>query len=286
MAAPRQSLGRGLGALLAPPRYANVSDEYFFCPITDLAADPLQPRQSFDPTSLDELVQSVREKGILQPLIVRKVEAGYVVIAGERRLRAATLAGLSEVPVLVKDVASQEALELALIENIQREDLNPIEEAQAYRRLLDRPGMTQETLAHRVGKSRSAIANSMRLLGLDSELQAQVLDGRLSAGHARALLAIEDTERRTALAERAVREGLTVRDLEQEGKKARPQRDRKPTAEPGGPLKPYCDSIAREISEALGVPASVSTRGRKGKLVISFQGVDELRRLRDLIAAE
>ncbi|MEZ4266373.1 MAG: ParB/RepB/Spo0J family partition protein [Myxococcota bacterium] len=286
MAAPRQSLGRGLGALLAPPRYANVSDEYFFCPIADIAADPLQPRQTFDAAALEDLVQSVREKGVLQPLIVRKVGAGYVVIAGERRLRAATAAGLEEVPVLVKDVASQEALELALIENIQREDLNPIEEALAYRRLLERPGMTQETLSHRVGKSRSAIANALRLLGLETELQAQVLDGRLSAGHARALLAIEDTEHRAELAARVSRDGLSVRDLEREAKQTRKPKAKRAVAAADGPLKPYCDAIAREITELLGAPASVRIRGRKGKLVIAFQGVDELRRLRDLIAAE
>lgn len=286
MASPRQSLGRGLGALLAPPRYANVSDEYFFCPIADIAADPLQPRQRFDPAALDELAQSVREKGILQPLIVRKVGAGYIVVAGERRLRAATAAGLDEVPVLVKDVASQEALELALIENIQREDLNPIEEALAYRRLLERPGMTQETVSHRVGKSRSAIANALRLLGLDAELQSQVLDGRLTAGHARALLALDDTEHRNELAERVAREGLSVRELEREAKQARAPKTRHTAASDDGPLKPYCDGIAREISEILGSPVSVRTRGRKGKLVIAFQGVDELRRLRDRIAAD
>ncbi len=283
MAAPRQSLGRGLGALLPPPHYANVSDEYFFCPISEIAADPLQPRQTFDPTALDELVQSVREKGVLQPLIVRKVGAGYVVVAGERRLRAATAAGLAEVPVLVKDVASQEALELALIENIQREDLNAIEEAQAYRRLLDRPGMTQETLAHRVGKSRSAIANSLRLLGLEADLQAHVLDGRLSAGHARALLAVDDEEHRGELAQRAVRDGLSVRDLEREAKQARAPRAKRAAASEGGPLKPYCDALADEISEALGANVKVQLRGRKGKLVISFQGIDDLRRLRDQI---
>ena len=285
MPAPRKTLGRGLGALLPAPRFTNLHDDYLMCPVDEVDADPDQPRQYFDEAALGELVQSIKEKGILQPLVVRRHGDGYRLIAGERRLRAARLAGLTDVPVLVKDVASDEALELALIENIQREDLNPIEEARAYRRLLERPRMTQDVVARRVGKQRSTVANALRLLRLEAPLQQHVVDGTLSAGHARSLLAVEDSEARARLAERIVEESLSVRDTEAAAKALRTKTPGKPRGKaPAHPLQPYCDAVAEELAGVLGANVRVKVRGRKGRIEIAFDGVEQLRRLRDTLA--
>ncbi|MGM0577261.1 MAG: ParB/RepB/Spo0J family partition protein [Myxococcota bacterium] len=282
----RNSLGKGLGALIAPPKYSNLSDEYFLCPIAQVRPDPEQPRQRFDDDALAELIGSIKEKGILQPLVVRKDDQGYVVVAGERRLRAAAQAGLEEVPVLVKDVATEEAFELALIENIQREDLNPVEEAQAYQRLLDRPGMTQDGLARRIGKNRSTVANALRLLRLEAPVQELVVDGKLSAGHARAVLSVDQPDERTDLARTIVDRGLTVREAESAARKLKepdttPKRSKRSTH----PLQPYCDGVAEELAEALGTRVTVKSRGRKGRVILEFKGVDDLRRLRDRLVA-
>ncbi len=283
MSTGRQTLGKGLGALLPAPQYAAQRDDYFLCPVAEVHPDPSQPRRYFDDTALEELVTSVREKGILQPLVVRSNPdgPGYVLIAGERRLRAATRLHLRDVPVLVKEVASEEAFELALIENIQREDLNPIEEALAYERLLAPEGMTQETLALRIGKSRSTIANALRLLKLGSELRDLVERGSLSAGHARALLSLHEEDRRKELAERVLEEQLSVRETERLARQwsrgePRHRGPRKP-----GPLEPYLEGLADEIGQALDVQASVKLRGRQGKLTLQFHGVEQLRTLRD-----
>ncbi len=286
MALPRTALGKGLGALLPVPQYRNHGDDYFLCPLARIEVDPDQPRERFDEDALAELVGSIREKGILQPIVVRRgpTPDSYIVIAGERRLRAATRVGLADVPVLVKDVASEEAFELALIENIQRQDLNAIEEAKAYDRLLLRPGMTQDALAHRIGKNRSTIANSLRLLKLDRGLQQRVIEGQLTAGHARSLLSVEDEVLRDELAQRIVDQGLSVRSAEQAARDLRTAAPRPTTHRAASPLEPYCEGIAKELSAALGCPVQVKLKGRKGKLIVQFQGVDELRRLRDRLA--
>lgn len=283
MSTGRQTLGKGLGALLPPPEYAAHRDDYFLCPVVEIHPDPDQPRQHFDDQALEELVQSVREKGILQPLVVRANPdgPGHLLIAGERRLRAARRLHLRDVPVLVKDVASDEAYEMALIENIQREDLNPIEEAVAFQRLLVAKGMTQETLAHRIGKSRSAIANGLRLLKLTPDLQAMVVAGDLSAGHGRTLLTLKDVDLRADLAEKIAEEGLSVRETERLARKLgkgepTPRGRRRP-----GPLAPYLEALAEEIGAALDLTATASLRGRNGKLTLHFHGVEELRILRD-----
>ena len=285
MSTQRQTLGKGLGALLPAPQYSTARADYFLCPVGEVHPDPEQPRRFFDDDALEELVTSVREKGILQPLVVRTNPEGpgYLLIAGERRLRAAQRLVLRDVPVLVKEVASDEAFELALIENIQREDLNPIEEALAYARLLEPEGMTQDTLSHRIGKSRSAIANALRLLKLGDALRAHVERGRLSAGHARALLSIPIPDKRADLAAKVLEEGLSVRETEHLAKEwmrgePTPRAPRKP-----GPLAPYLESLAEEIGRALDVHAAVKLRGRQGKLTLEFHGVEQLRTLRDLV---
>ena len=283
MSQGRQTLGKGLGALLPAPEYAGHRDDYFLCPTHEIHADPLQPRRHFDDQALAELVVSVREKGILQPLVVRSRSEGpgYLLIAGERRLRAAQKLQLKDVPVLVKEVASDEAFELALIENIQREDLNPIEEALAYERLLERDGMTQETLAHRIGKSRSSIANTRRLLKLSSSIQALIERSTLSPGHARALLSLERQERREELAQKVVEEALSVRETERLAKAWNRGDQSKRAPRKPGPLEPYLEGLASEIAEALSLGAEVKLRGRQGKLTLHFHGVEELRQLRD-----
>jgi len=285
----RSALGKGLSALIPAPRFANTRDDYFLCSIDDIVADAHQPRQRFDDERLDELVASIKEKGILQPLVVRKNPDGkpaYIVIAGERRFRAARKAGLNEVPVLVKDVATSEALELALIENLQREDLNPIEEAQAYQRLLESEDYTQDVLARRLGKNRSTIANALRLLRLDDSHQSLVVEGRLSAGHARCLLAIEDDSQRKNLADKIIAEDLSVREAEDWVRKER-ETQQKPPAEPPTPrqtpLQPYYDAVATELSRALEAEVSIQSRGRKGRITISFENLEELRRLKSLL---
>lgn len=283
MALPRQALGKGLGALLPVPQYRNHGDDYFLCPVTKVDVDPDQPRERFEEGALEELVRSVREKGILQPIVVRRTAQPdhYMVIAGERRLRAARRVGLTDIPVLVKDVASDEAFELALIENIQRQDLNAIEEAKAYDRLLERPGMTQDALANRLGKSRSTIANSLRLLNLDGGLQQRVIEGHISAGHARSLLSVEDADARRLLAQRITDEGLSVRAAESAARELKGATPRTRTAASPSPLEPYYATLAEELSTALGTTVQIKQRGRKGQLTVQFQGVDELRRLRD-----
>jgi ParB family chromosome partitioning protein len=286
----RQALGKGLGALIPAPRYSSHGDDFFLCPLEAIRPDPGQPRQRFDDDALAELVASVKEKGVLQPLIVRRDGDGetYLLVAGERRLRAAQAAGLAEVPVLVKDVASAEAFELALIENIQRQDLNAIEEACAYRRLVDEHGHTQDVVARRVGKDRSTVANALRLLRLEPTLQERIMDGRLSAGHARSLLSVTDPGRRSELADRVEREGLSVRQAEEAARRlksgepdpAAPRRNRRRP-----PLQPYFDTVATELSQLLEVPVVVKSRGRKGKVIIDFGSVEQLRRVREALLA-
>lgn len=287
----RTALGKGLSALIQPPKYAHINDDYFMCPVAKVRPDPEQPRQRFDDAALEDLVASVKEKGILQPIVVRKDGDGYLVVAGERRLRAARKAGLTEVPVLVKDVASNEAFELALIENIQREDLNAMEEASAYQRLIDSSNYTQDVLSRRLGKQRSTIANSLRLLKLDPEHQQLLIDRSITPGHARCLLAIDDPQRRAELAARIVVEDLSVRDCE------RAVRDAKREAEaPTGPEVPkpkpttavqlYCDQLASELHEVLGLKTEIKARGRKGRVTIDFSTLEELRALHQRIAGQ
>ncbi|MFO0748102.1 MAG: ParB/RepB/Spo0J family partition protein [Myxococcota bacterium] len=289
----RSALGKGLSALIPAPRFANQRDDFFLCKIDDVQADPNQPRQRFDDEKLDELVASIKEKGILQPIVVRRAsdgKPGYIVVAGERRLRAARKAGLAELPVLVKDVASSEALELALIENLQREDLNPIEEASAYQRLLESEDYTQDVLARRLGKNRSTIANALRLLRLSAEHQAMVVEGRISAGHARCLLAVEDDAQRATLAGHIVANELSVREAEdwvrrerereQQAESAAASESAEPATPRVTPLQPYYDAVASELSAALGVPVQIQSRGRKGRISITFSSLEELRRLK------
>ena len=266
----RRGLGRGLGALIpgAPPTPTPPSDAApHTVNIDSISPNPFQPRQVFDETAIEELTASVKDKGLLQPLVVRRADGGFQLIAGERRYRAARRAGLRMVPVIIRDASDSEALELALIENLQRENLNPVEEARAYQRLTDEFGMSQEDIARRVSKSRSAVTNSMRLLQLPAEIIAQLESGALSAGHARSLLGLDTAQSQTAAAREVVDRRLSVRDTE------RLVRER---ATPPAP-----DVEQRAVEADLGRVLGTRVRLRhnkdgSGRIVIEYYSLDEL----------
>src|SRR5678815_3216960 len=210
----RKALGRGLGALLSSDSTIDLGAEPSEVEIDAIVPGPMQPRTHFDEASLESLADSIRAHGIVQPLLVRRRDGGYELIAGERRWRAAKLAGISRVPVVIREVPDDNLLEIALIENIQRENLNPIEEAQAYKKLIETVGLTQESLATRVGRDRSYITNYLRLLRLPEDIQNLVAEGRLSTGHARTVLGLEAVDEQRRVARRIIEKGLSVRETE------------------------------------------------------------------------
>lgn len=289
-----RGLGRGLSALMADvtadtttaeagaPRRADMR-----VPIESLSANPDQPRRTFDPENLEELAASIREKGILQPLIVRETAPGkYEIVAGERRWRAAQMAQLHEVPVLVREYSDTEVLEIAIIENIQRADLNAVEEAAGYRQLMDRFGHTQEKLAEALGKSRSHIANLLRLLSLPDEVQAMLRDGLLSAGHARALITADNP---VELARAVVKGGLSVRATEALVKKQQTGGEAKPrAAAPRKAKEKDADTRALEadLSAILRMKVSIDHKegGESGQVVISYDTLDQLDELCGLLS--
>src|SRR6185295_8662456 len=210
----RKALGRGLGALLSAERPDSFGDEQNEVEVELIDASPLQPRTFFDQSSLEQLAESIRTHGVVQPVVLRRIDDRYQLVAGERRWRAAKLAGLNRIPAVVRDIDDDNLLEIALIENIQREDLNPIEEAQAYKKLIDAVGLTQESLAARVGRDRSYITNYLRLLRLPDDIQSLVAQGKLSTGHARTLLGLEQADEQRRLARKIIERGLSVRETE------------------------------------------------------------------------
>jgi ParB family chromosome partitioning protein len=266
----RRGLGRGLGALIPAAQPAPPADEEreAFAAIDSITPNPYQPRDVFDDAALDELTASVREKGVLQPLVVRRVGADrYQLIAGERRFRAAQRAGLSRVPIIVRDADDCEALELALIENLQRENLNPVEEARAYERLSSEFDLSQEDIALRVGKSRSAITNALRLLQLPPDVLGQLESGALSAGHARSLLALPSSGAQVEVANDVVARRLSVRDTEAL------VRDRSTAAAADVERR----AVETELARALGTRVQLRhNRDGSGKIVIEYFSLDEL----------
>jgi ParB family chromosome partitioning protein len=279
--AKRPALGKGIGALLTSAS-EDHGGKYFLCPIEELRPHDQQPRKSFDDAKMTELVASVREKGIIQPLVVRRMNDHYQIIAGERRWRAAQKASLHEVPVVIQDVTEDMAYEMAIIENIQREDLNPIEEAEAYRQLIDRFELTQEEAAKRVGKDRSSVANAMRLLRLPAAVQNDVMGGILSMGHARALLALEDDQDILEAREQLLRKKLSVRETEALVRKiknfaAQPKKVAKPQPDPE--LK----YLAEELQRSLGTHMSIHPKKKGGKIEISYFSNDDLDRLLEML---
>ncbi|OQX12455.1 MAG: chromosome partitioning protein ParB [Desulfobulbaceae bacterium A2] len=284
----KRALGRGVNALLAD---AGGDPRFFLCELDRIAANPHQPRRHFDEVALEELASSIRENGILQPLLVSSAASGFTLIAGERRLRAARIAGLHQVPVLLWDDAREdERFKLALIENIQRQDLNPIEEAQAYGRLIKDFGLTQEEAAQRVGKHRATVANVLRLLQLPESIQEDIGFGRMSEGHARVLLRIKDDPARLQeIRDRIVDEGITVRETERlcVTKKTRPEKaGRRRTAETEAIPAEYCKALANQLANQLHTQVRIVQQGGRGRLEIEYFSSDDLERLVALLSGE
>jgi len=298
----RKALGRGLSALL-PTRPATIAPAAAAgaatalvqeptpsrLPIDSIQANPLQPRTVFEPAKLEELAASIRANGVIQPILVRKLGGGFQIVAGERRWRASKLAGLTEIPVVVQDVADPQMLELALIENIQREDLNPVETAQAYDRLVRELGLSQEEIGRRTGKDRTSIANMIRLLRLPKEVQHLLAEHRISMGHARAILGLPEAEQQILMAERAAAQGLSVRQVEtlvQEMTSDRPRHG-------GGPSRkesnqdPNVRAAAEELERLLGTRVRiVELSEQRGRIEIEYYSQAELERIYDQLTGK
>lgn len=278
-------LSRGLAALFArtggTPSGEAPRHHFMEIPISRIQANAYQPRREFDPESLKELAASIRESGVLQPVVVRRTAAGFELIAGERRLRAAKEAGLQTVPAIVRDVSEDEMLGLALVENIQRDDLNPMELARSYLLMMKKFNLTQEEVASRLGLSRPAVANTLRLLELPQSVQDMVASGKLSAGHARAILSVQGDEARLALAQEILERGLSVREAEaraaaiSEGPSSRTEHvQEKP---------PHIKPLEARLAEKLGTRVHIIEGKRKGKLIIEFYSNDDFERILEII---
>lgn len=282
MPAQKRGLGKGLGALIPPTPMPTESPGLRSVPVSRITPNPRQPRHSIDPAGLEELAASIREHGLIQPLIVTAAGAEYQLIAGERRWAAARLAGLTEVPVLIKDATPQQMLELALVENIQRADLNPLEEAAAYRQLIDEFGLTQEAVAERVGKSRVAVANTVRLLNLPPEVQAPLAAGEISEGHARALLRLDDLPRQMAVLRRIRQQGLSVRQTEDLVRRL----VEPPPTSPDRPRSPEVEALETRFRQALGTKVALNRSRKGGRLVIYFYSDEELQGIYENIVGD
>ena len=268
--AKKKVLGKGIRALI--PEGMGEGENFLFVGIEKLHPNRSQPRKVIDSEKLAALAASIKEKGILQPLLVRPASDGYEIVAGERRWRAAQKAGLREVPVVVQELGERESLEAALVENLQRENHNPIEEALAYVELMKRWDLTQETLAARLGRNRSTIANTVRLLQLSPKVQQLLSRNELSAGHARAILALPTFESQEQVAAEVVEKGLSVRDVERLVKRLQKAGEEKP--EPGP--DPFVQDIQDRLERSLGTKVKVTIKGKRGSIKISFFDLDEL----------
>lgn len=271
-------LGKGLEALIPTgDETGSASGAYRSIPLDMILPNPMQPRRQFDDGGLAELAESFKSQGILQPIIVKSKDHGYILIAGERRYRAARLAGLEKIPAIVQDEKEDaDMLQMALVENLQREDLNPMETAEAFRRLIDDAGMTQNQLAARVGKSRAAVANSLRLLGLPDKVKEMIRDGRLTEGHARAILSIEDDLSRVRLAERIISENLSVRSVEEA---ARGIKKRKLLPRRKSPILMEAENYLKQL---LGTAVKITPGLKRGIVQIEYYGDEDLERILEL----
>ena len=276
--AQKHGLGKGLGALIPGADLTRPSVQEL--PLADLELNPFQPRRHFNEAALGELASTIREHGILTPVVVRRVADGFQIIAGERRIRAARLAGLTHVPTIVRDASDSQVLQIALVENLQREDLNPLEAAEAYQKLVGEFGLTQEELAGRLGRDRSSVANSLRLLRLPKRIREDVAEGTLSEGHARALLGLEKTADQLKARDEVVRRGLNVRATE-----ALVRRLRRPdTKSAGGASQdPNLSALEDQLRTTLGTKVRIVADGKGGTLQITYFSGDDLARIADLI---
>ncbi len=271
----KKGLGTGLGALFGDDIFEEEAQEITTLPITKVEPRKEQPREYFDETALEELSESIAQFGLIQPIVVRKLDTGYYqIIAGERRWRASRMAGLKEVPVRIIEADDRRTAELALVENLQREDLNPIEEAKGYKTLIEVYGMTQEEAAKSVGRSRPAITNSMRLLSLSDEVLSLVEKGKLSAGHARALVPITDAKKQLAAANEVIDKGLSVRRTEELAARAqKPESPAKPKS--AGVSVDYAAEVSKELTALLGRRVQLTDGKKTGKIELEFYGSDD-----------
>ena len=283
--AVRRGLGKGLNAIIGETMLEEERHESWGMeiPLERLSANPFQPRAEFDAEKLEELAESIRLHGVLQPVVVRRFGDDYQIIAGERRWRAAQMAGLKAIPAVVRELDDAGMIQVALIENLQREDLNPIEEAAAYRKLMDEFDTTQEQLSATLGKSRSAIANAVRLLNLPDEVQEHVAQGRLSGGHARCLLAVSGTDLQLRLADEVIEKGLSVRQTEELVKKLARNVSRETMESIPRTPDPDVVAVMRRLGERLGTKVKITGSSGKGKLEIEYYSEDDLERIFEII---
>ena len=288
------ALGKGLGALISAGKpaahAAEPGERVERVALSEIVPSPLQPRKSFHADQLEELVESIKEHGIIQPLIVRRVDGKCELIAGERRWRAARQLGLKEASVIFRQASDRDVLELALIENLQREDLNPIEEANAYRRLAEEFSLRQEDIAQRVGKSRSVIANSIRLLDLHAQIQSYLVQGRLTVGHAKVLLALQNQEEQLAAAEQAIRQSATVRMTEKlvaaqlgANRISRTAKGGPRPSEEKAPVRNAIDSLEDRLRERLATDVKIHHADKKGRIEIQYYGNGDLERILSIL---
>lgn len=288
-------LGKGLRALF--PEEGIISEDngalevdaeklVFYVKTNNVRPNPDQPRKSFDRGKLEELGISIKEHGIIQPIVVKPEAKGYTIIAGERRWRAANMVGLKEVPVIIKDLPPEEVLEIAIIENVQRENLNSIEEALAFEGLMENFNMTQGEIGIRIGKSRTAVANTLRLLKLPASIQNEVAKGNITPGHARAILILEDPEKMEAFANEIIEKGLSVRDAEKRIKKMQAEGSAKPLQKQKADNSGYIREIQEGLEEKFKTKVSLNNRGKKGKIEFSYSSLEELDRILELLGYE
>ncbi len=284
-AKPRKALGRGLSSLLpergtASPSFEEKTESdagIRSVPLSRIRTNPAQPRRTFDPKAIEELAQSIRTDGIIQPIVVKQLKDGYLLVVGERRLRAARIAGMNDIPVIVSDIGDSQLLQVALVENIQREDLNPIEVATALRQMAQEGNLSHEDLAGRTGKDRTTITNLIRLLRLPDEIQQLVSERRLSMGHARALLALNDADQQLALADKTAAQGLSVRQVE---RTVRELNDPRRGDNEERPIDPNVAAALEKLEEVLGTKVRLVQRGRSGgKIEVEYYSDDDLDRI-------
>lgn len=278
----RKALGKGLGALIPdlPDKLEGKPEGMLLVDLDEIRPNPLQPRRSFDQEKIEELAGSIRENGILQPLIVKKTSEGFELIAGERRWRAAQKAGLAKVPIIIKEVGDKGRLELSLIENIQREDLNVIEEADAYQKLIEEFGYTQDALGQRVGKSRTSITNALRLLKLNRKIKDDLLHNKINMGHARAYLGLDSSAQQMEAHAQVVKKQFSVRQTERLVKRMKSGAPA-PLSPPSGSEHEF---MLHELRKILGTKVSIRQKGKRGKLIIEFYSPGELERIFELLS--
>jgi len=274
----KKALGKGISALIPEREAQENRADIMLVDIKKIRANPYQPRENFDSQNLAELTQSIKEKGVLQPVLVRRQGEYYELIAGERRLRAANMLNLKEIPVIIKDVADQDSLELSLIENIQRQDLNPIEEARAYQYLVDKFNLTQERISEILGKARTSVANILRILKLPQEIQERIKKGEISFAHGRTLLEVEDANQQRRLVHEIITKGLSVRELESLIRKYRPKAS-KTRMRLQVSRETLVVAAEEELQQILATKVRISKRQKRGNIVIEFYSQEDLERI-------